>query len=296
MTLDPGQGLSNATLTTTDGRTVRYVVGGEGGPVVIFEAGLGSCASMWLPVQRLVSAHTRAVAYDRAGHAGSTPDTQARTLARINEDLHALVERVSPGQPVVLVAHSWGGPIVRSFAARYPDRVAGVVLIDTSTTGNFSPKSAKSVPNIMRFMRVLHFLRLAKPILRSVVYKNFDPGMTAGDRAVIDRDLTSSGSAKAAVGESMAILPSLPLMVQWEKDGLPNVPVIDVMGGGTGPAIELRKPLIADVQAAMARHPQGECRVIAGTDHYVPQDKPHETAQAILDVVRKARQAKRQGN
>jgi pimeloyl-ACP methyl ester carboxylesterase len=292
MTLEPGKGLSASTLNTADGRKLRYVVAGEGSPVVVFEAGLGSCASMWLPTQRLVAAGTRTASYDRAGHAGSTPDTQPRSLARICEDLHALIEHVSPGQPVVLVAHSWGGPIVRCFAHRHPARVAGVVLIDTSTTGNFPPKAAKFVPKMMSFMRLLHVFGLAKPLLRRVVFKNFSSEMSDDDLAVIDRDVTSKQSAKAAVAEAREILGSLPLMADWEKAGLPDVPVINLMGGGTGSAIEPRKKLIADVEREVASHPQAECRVIDGTDHYIPQDKPRETAQAILDVVQKVRASK----
>jgi pimeloyl-ACP methyl ester carboxylesterase len=291
VTLDPGTGLSASTLTTPDGRTLRYVEAGEGGPVVVFEAGLGSNASMWVTTQRLVSAGTKTVSYDRAGHAGSTPDTQQRSLARICEDLHLLVQHVSPDQPVVLVAHSWGGPIVRCFADLHRDLVAGVVLIDTSTTQNFPPKAAKRMPTMMSVMRGLHAVGVAKPLLRRTVYKNFGPEVSPADLAVIDRDLTSKRSATAAVGEAKAIFPSLPMMARWEKEGLPDVPVINVMGGGTGPGAKLRAQYIADVQKEMANHPQGECRVIEGTDHYVPQDKPRETAQAILDVVQRARQS-----
>jgi pimeloyl-ACP methyl ester carboxylesterase len=290
MTLDPGMGLTASTLTTTDGRTLRYVHAGEGGPVVVFEAGLGAAASMWVTTQRLVAASTRTVSYDRAGHGGSTEDPQPRSLARICQDLLALVDHVSLDEPVVLVGHSWGGPILRSFSDLHPDRVAGVVLIDTSTTANFPPAAAKRMPTMMSVMRLMHVIGLAKPMLRKTVYKNFSPEMSAEDLAVIDRDLTSKLSAKAAVGEARAVLPSLPLMARWEQAGLPDVPVINVMGGGTGQGAELRATYIADVQTEMAGHSQGECRVIDGTDHYVPQDKPHETAQAILDVVLRARQ------
>jgi pimeloyl-ACP methyl ester carboxylesterase len=290
MMLDPGQDLTAASLDTGDGRVLRYITAGDGGPVVVFEAGLGACASMWVAAQRLVSASTRTVSYDRAGHGGSTRDTQPRSLARICGDLHLLVQRVSPGQPVVLVGHSWGGPIVRCFADQHPDLVAGVVLIDTSTTQNFSPKAARRVPSMMSLMRVLHVLGVAKPMLRRVLFQNAGPDLSAGDRAVIDRDLVSRGSAKTAVSEAKQILPSLPLMARWEQAGLPDVPVINLMGGGTGRGAELRKTLIADVEKEMANHPQGECRVIDGTDHYVPQDKPRETAEAILEVVKRARQ------
>lgn len=289
MTLFPGKGLTSSSLTTADGRQLRYVSAGEGGPVVVFEAGLGSCAGHWVTTQRLVSEHTTAVSYDRAGHGGSTPDTQPRSLARICEDLDALVQVVSPDQGIVLVGHSWGGPILRCFSATHPDRVAGLVFIDTSTTANFPPKAAKRMPASMNVVRVLGTMGVSKPILRKAFFKHVGPEVSPEDRAVMDRDLTSRTSAKAAVGEAKAIFPSLPLMAQWESDGLPDVPVINLMGGGTGPGAKLRAKFIADVEKEMANHPQGECRVIAGTDHFVAQDKPTETAKAILDVVERVR-------
>jgi len=291
MTLDPGKGLSASTLTTADGRTLRYVHAGEGGPVVVFEAGLSACASEWVAVQRLVAAATRTVSYDRAGHAGSTTDTQARSLTRICEDLHALIEHVSPDEPVVLVAHSWGGPMVRCYADQHPDRVAGVVMVDTTTIAVMPEKTAKMMPTMMSVSVALHSVGLAKPILGRALFKKAGPELSAEDRGVIGRDMTSKQSAKTAVAEAKAVPTSLALMARWEQTGLPDVPVINVLGAGTGRGAKLRTGYIASVQEEMARHPQGECRVIHGTDHYIPQDKPRETAQAILDVVQKARQA-----
>lgn len=45
-------------------------------------------------------------------------------------DLDALVERYSPGRPVNLIGHSFGGMLVSSYVGRHPDKVAGVVLVD----------------------------------------------------------------------------------------------------------------------------------------------------------------------
>jgi len=214
MTLDPGKGLSASTLTTADGRTLRYVHAGEGGPVVVFEAGLSACASEWVAVQRLVAAATRTVSYDRAGHAGSTTDTQARSLTRICEDLHALIEHVSPDEPVVLVAHSWGGPMVRCYADQHPDRVAGVVMVDTTTIAVMPEKTAKMMPTMMSVSVALHSVGLAKPILGRALFKKAGPELSAEDRGVIGRDMTSKQSAKTAVAEAKAVPTSLALMAR----------------------------------------------------------------------------------
>ncbi|HZA17483.1 MAG TPA: alpha/beta fold hydrolase, partial [Pseudonocardiaceae bacterium] len=47
-------------------------------------------------------------------------------------DLHTLLERADVPGPYVLAGHSFGGLYVRSFAAQFPDQVAGVVLLDST--------------------------------------------------------------------------------------------------------------------------------------------------------------------
>lgn len=53
-------------------------------------------------------------------------------------DLHTLLERAGEAGPYVLVGHSSGGPYVRTFAARYPDQVAGMVLLDAQPAEAFT--------------------------------------------------------------------------------------------------------------------------------------------------------------
>lgn len=289
MSLNPGRGLTASTLTTADGRIVRHVQAGSDGPVVVFEAGMGACASEWVTVQRLVSASTRTVSYDRAGHGGSTEDRRTRSLSRICEDLGAVIGQVSRDEPVVLVAHSWGGPIVRCFAELHPDRVAGVVLVDTTTAANIPAAIARITPYTSRLSLALNRIGLTRSLLTRVLFKHASPEMSEEDRAILARDITSAQSLKTGVAEAKALHNNLPLMRRWEQEGLPDVPVISLVGGGTGRRLKARSLQIAVAQQEMSRHPQGECRVVAGTSHFVPQDKPLETVQAVLEVVDRVR-------
>lgn len=49
------------------------------------------------------------------------------------KELNALLETLGVNHPIVLVGHSAGGMFARVFASRYPDRVAGLVLVDPAT-------------------------------------------------------------------------------------------------------------------------------------------------------------------
>jgi proline iminopeptidase len=57
-------------------------------------------------------------------------DCSAYNLDVVDADLDALVEHVSPGRPVVLVGHSWGGMYATQYINRHPEKVAGAVLME----------------------------------------------------------------------------------------------------------------------------------------------------------------------
>lgn len=119
-------------VKTPDGRKLRVFCQGSGGPVAILESGLGDGAWSWRQVQPAIARQTRVCSYDRAGLGLSDEAHGPRDVDAMAADLAAVVEGVGRGKPVVLVAHSLGGPIVRQFAYRHPDSVAGFVLVDPS--------------------------------------------------------------------------------------------------------------------------------------------------------------------
>lgn len=95
---------------------------------------LGCGANIWAPL--LEHLHGLAVVtYDRPG-TGDAPPRPAPNLAlppsMMADELAAHLERQNPAQPAVIVGHSYGGLIARQYAARHPDRTAGLVLLDCS--------------------------------------------------------------------------------------------------------------------------------------------------------------------
>ncbi|MEM9564956.1 MAG: alpha/beta hydrolase [Actinomycetota bacterium] len=103
-----------------------------GGPAVVFEAGAGGFGAQWCHIQPLVAAHTVTVSYDRAGLGRSEPGPSPRSPEAIGDELAALLTALEIRPPVVLVGHSLGGLLVRHFAGRRLDDVAGLVLVDAS--------------------------------------------------------------------------------------------------------------------------------------------------------------------
>src|SRR5262245_5266162 len=103
---------------------------GEGSPTVVFDAALGASSLSWSLVHPAVAQLTHACTYDRAGFGWSDAGPLPRTAGRIADELHELLQRGARRGPYVLVGHSFGGLVMRVFAARHPRETAALVLIE----------------------------------------------------------------------------------------------------------------------------------------------------------------------
>ncbi|HWR73601.1 MAG TPA: alpha/beta fold hydrolase, partial [Nitrospirota bacterium] len=105
---------------------------GEGSPTVILESGMNEFSLSWALVQPGVAKFTRVCSYDRAGLGWSDPGRAPRTSETIVRELHALLRAAGITGPLVLAGHSFGGMNARLYARRYPNEVAGMVLVDSA--------------------------------------------------------------------------------------------------------------------------------------------------------------------
>jgi pimeloyl-ACP methyl ester carboxylesterase len=112
---------------------------GAGSPTVILDAGLGGTSLDWSKVQPVVARFTRVCSYDRAGYGWSQTGPGPRTSQQIVTELHALLAHAKINGPYVLVGHSAGGLNMRLYAYRYPQEVAGMVLLDATSEHQFAP-------------------------------------------------------------------------------------------------------------------------------------------------------------
>ena len=129
-------------MVDVGGHSLHINCVGRGSPTVVLDGGTGEMSANWVLVQREVSHTTRVCAYDRAGMGWSEAGPQPRDAERISGELHSLLEGAGIGGPYVLAGHSLGGMYMQTYAARYPDEVAGVALIESSSPEQFGHRPA----------------------------------------------------------------------------------------------------------------------------------------------------------
>jgi pimeloyl-ACP methyl ester carboxylesterase len=135
---DPDSYAAPGKLYDVDGHWLHLDCHGHGSPTVVLSNGLGGVSAGWARITRPVAATTRVCAYDRAGQGWSDDTASAQDGVESAEDLHTLLAEAGEHGPYVLVGHSTGGTYAMTYASQYPDQVAGLVLLDSSSPEQFT--------------------------------------------------------------------------------------------------------------------------------------------------------------
>jgi haloalkane dehalogenase len=139
--------------TTVGGLDYAYVDEGCGPPVVLVHGNPSWSFLFRSLVERLPATGHRAVAPDHIGMGRSAKPTRAtypHTLARRVADFTEFMAEVVPEESVTLVVHDWGGAIALAWAVAHPERIAGLVLLNTAA---FPLPAGKRLPLPLRATR-----------------------------------------------------------------------------------------------------------------------------------------------
>jgi pimeloyl-ACP methyl ester carboxylesterase len=139
-------------LVDAGGHQLHIHCSGQGSPVVILEAALGSMSAEWGWIQPEVAKVTRVCSYDRAGLGWSEAGDGSFEPSRVPEELRVLLDRANEKGPVVLVGHEGGALFARMYAARFAGDTAALVLIDdpTDARASVAPTLARAWPWLAR--------------------------------------------------------------------------------------------------------------------------------------------------
>lgn len=124
--------------TRTPGPPAPVKAGAFGrGPTIVLVHGLGSSRTHWLPVARRLAPRHRVVLADLPGH-GETAMPQPFSLEQARVALDRALDDTH--EPVILVGHSLGGLVAAAETFARPDRIAGLVLVETALRPQVAPE------------------------------------------------------------------------------------------------------------------------------------------------------------
>jgi pimeloyl-ACP methyl ester carboxylesterase len=260
-----------------------------GQPVVFLHAG-GFSRGVWRPVARQLADVAPGIALDLRGHGNSGKPEPPYSWSLFAADVTAYVEQLPPRQ-VLLCGHSMGGATAVEVAARMPERVAAVVLVEPvlrpPPEGAQPAQGAEDgiLATTLRRSHTWPSKALAEQHLATrSPYRYWDREVLAGFFATgltrtEDGGCTLScppeieASMYAEAGESRA----------WSR--LPHVscPVWVLRASGDQGMASTASPLIAQV----AR--DGVDRLVAGSGHFVPMEQPGLIAAFVREMLSELR-------
>ena len=244
------------------GRKLFIDCRGKGTPTVILESGLTSDTSDWNDVIDKIAKFSRVCAYDRANN-GQSDSVGLHTGAQNIADLQRLLEKKGVQAPYVLVAWSFGGPIARLYAARHPQQVVGMVLVDTDPE-DYRKLGSPYVPDDVReksYWAPENAEKLDLDATLDLVRAESTPGSFDSKPLVI---LTPRVPNSGNIGEG-------------GSQGLP------------GPRVKELDVLYLRLERAMAElSSQSQLMLVDGTGHCIQCDQPEVVVDAVREVVRKA--------
>ncbi len=293
------------------GRGLHLIDQGVSGPAVIFESGIAATCLNWTRVRTDVECFAFACTYDRAWLGWSEPAPGARTTSAIVDDLHALLDAARIPGPYILAGHSFGGLLMRAYAARYPEKVAGVVLVDP-----LSPHEWLDVSTERKAHALAHGVKLARRgamLARFGVVRAALVLLMSGGRLVpklIAR--VSSGQGESVISRLVGEVSKMPpetwpmVRAHWceSKSFLGLAAYLESLPASSAEAAALGESTIPvtilsaanatpeqleEREALARRSPRGQHIVAAESGHWIQLDEPELVVQAIREMMERVK-------
>lgn len=252
-------------------------------PTVVMLHGFTGSKENWFPVARHLREGYRVVVPDLPGWGESNRIDGANYgfLAQ-SERVARFLQAVSPDEPVVLLGHSMGGGIAALTAARHPERVARVALIDAAgvrfrdnrfgidVLAGRNPFAVYDQASLQRYLDTVFFDDAAKPTIpwpADRVYIARRTQDAAFEQAVLDR--IGRSDERFLPGDD-AVRIRQPALLLWCRQDA----VID-----------------ASALALYAqRIPQARRIMLEGCGHMSILEKPDAVANAVVELIERGRQ------
>jgi pimeloyl-ACP methyl ester carboxylesterase len=282
-----------------DGIKIHLDCRGTGSPTVLFESGLTTGSLSWSLVHDDIAAHTRVCAYDRPGIDWSDPINRMSHAPEIANRLHNLLTAAHISDDIILVGMSAGGVYAREYYHEYPEKIAAMVLVDSSHEQQALrlPEREQSnrmtmAMNICRILQPLGLIR-ASGLLDSFV-ADLLAGLDSDFVAAYTASLNRSHSCSAIYWEFQSFsqetndetaprnLRNLPLVVLSQGKDPEAIPGMDVSLEDAIAQRQVWNVLQEEITALSSR---GRRFIAKNSGHVIQFDQPELVTEKILELV-----------
>ncbi len=278
---------------------------GQGQPTVILDTGFGMPAFGWVRVQPELAKRSRVCSYDRAGLGYSEPEPteSPRPAALLAEELHELLQRAQEPGPFVLIGHSNGGYLVRSYYERFPGEVAGAVLVDSSSEymderfmamlgKDWKVEAAAELTRARRLRPVLRLLIWTGVLRWQLGRKAKEQDFNLGPEVVAEAIYLMNRPTwyPASVAELSGVMATCTALRAGGNLG--SLPLIVLTAGNFVPSgvpeqvkEEGNRLWVKELQPQLARLSTRGRQVIAESGHMIPFEAPEAVGRAVAEVL-----------
>ncbi len=272
-----------------NGFRMHYLRGGSGSPVVLLH-GFPQTSAEWEPqLQALAKNHT-VIAVDLRGTGDSSVPETGYDTTQLADDVHTLLAHLNLDKGIQIVAHDIGAWIAYPYAAMWPSEVSRMVVMEGPipdrslyTFPAFSPEGELSTWHLGFFQKDFaqdlvrgHERDLVKGFIEQ--YLAVDSAFDDGDYEFYARYLREPGRFKAWMDMYQALHTDIAQNEKFRESGPLKMPVLAVGG---------EEALSSAVGTQWKGYASNvETRVMAGTGHWLTEERPRELTALLLEFLR----------
>ncbi len=254
-------------VPSKDGIPISFEVYGAGEPTLVFVHGWSCDARYWRAQVPHFSKSHRVVTLDLAGHGHSGTKRLQYSMLAFGEDVQAVTEATGSNR-VILLGHSMGGSVIAEAARLMPDRVIGLIAVDTLHNIEY-PMTHEELSKMLAPLEK-DFLNGTREFVKQMILPSMKPQL----REWILADMSAAPSAVALSATKSMMTQYITGEAAKIFDEI-RIPVITVNGDMWPINYEANRRHMSFFDAI----------ILKGADHFLMLNRPKEFNQALEKAI-----------